>query len=173
MPLGCPPRREGGHTDKHLTNLSSGTTCYPNLHCYHQTPNFEQHHHLGTYWSEPDCGGDFDTPTTSVGNCPPQLCGGQNRLHAVTCSDRRWQAVKCGLCHPTGMDGLNRPFPIAPALQCWTLRVQCHVYTCIFTCTLHYDKYGGGERKKGSFFPHCIIQRTTAYYAAQGLSNKM
>ena len=28
-----------------------------------------------------------------VGNRPPQLCGGQNQLHAVTCSDKLSFAV--------------------------------------------------------------------------------
>ena len=72
---------------------------------------------------------------------------------SATCCHLWWQVLKCSLCHPTGMDGLNHLFPTAPVLQRWGLRVQHHVYTCIFTCTLHYVNYGGGERKKGSFFP--------------------
>ena len=71
----------------------------------------------------------------------------------VTGTDMCWQVLKCSLCHPTGMDRLNHPFPTAPVLQCWTLRAQHHVYTCNFMCTVQYDKYGGGERKKSSFFP--------------------
>ena len=70
-------------------------------------------------------------------------------------------------CHPTGMDRLSHPFPTAPALQCWTLRAQCLVYTCKFTCTLQYVKYSGRERKNSSFSHHHLIQWTTAYYAAQ------